>query len=76
LAHQTSCQQSDGGSLFCRGLGPIYALITISLMTLGGTMIVLSIERNGDNAAGLSILGSLVVLIGSGLLLGFFLNLG
>ncbi|MGH9921217.1 MAG: hypothetical protein ACRD38_00535 [Nitrososphaerales archaeon] len=75
LGHQASCQLSDGGSEFCRGFTPVYSLITISVMTLGATMVAFGVtERNDDYKTGMIIIGFSIVLIGSGLVGIFFLG--
>ena len=65
LILQASCQPPDIQSSFCRELTPVYSLISIAVMTLGGTMVALGFtKQSADNAAGLSIIGFFIVLIG------------
>ena len=75
LIHRADCQMSDGGSVFCRGFTPDYSLITLSVMTLGGTMAALAfLEPNTFDATGMALLGFLILLVGFGLVGIFFID--
>ena len=75
LIHQADCQMSDGGSVFCRGFTADYSMIALSVMTLGGTMVVFAfLEPKTFDATGMALLGFSILLVGFGLVGIFFID--